>query len=140
MRFALDLMQHSKIARRTGSAVVLTGLVLIVGGLVVNTVGHLGVTEKTADKISEPAPPVVTDPFTLQVAAYLKHEHARQFVEQLKKLELDAYWTEAVRGQKKWYQVRISHFADKKSARDYGEALKGRGVIEDYYVANYRRP
>ena len=82
----------------------------------------------------------ISDPFTLQVAAYLNPQHAKKFVEHLKKQGLDAYWTEAVRGQKRWYQVRLSHFADKKSARDFGEELKSRKIIEDYYVANYRRP
>jgi cell division protein FtsN len=82
----------------------------------------------------------VTDPFTIQVAAYLKSEHAHRYVAQLKKNGLDAYWTLAVSANKKWYQVRISHFADKQSARQYGESLKAKGIIEDFYVANYRRP
>jgi len=75
----------------------------------------------------------------LQVAAYLQPEYAKKFVEQLKMLGEDAYWTEAVRGEKRWYQVRISHFPDKNSARNYGDVLKSKGIIEDYYVANYRR-
>jgi hypothetical protein len=140
MRYAIGLVQHSRKTRRILTGIVLAGLVLGIGGLVVNTVGHLVVTERTGDKKSEPATAVITDPFTLQVAAYLKHEHAKRFVEQLKKHGLDAYWTEAVRGPKRWYQVRLSHFADKKSARDYGETLKSKGIIDDYYVANYRKP
>jgi hypothetical protein len=140
VRYAVGLVQHSKKARRISTGIILAVLVMGIGGLVINTVGHLAVTEKAADKKSEPASEVITAPFTLQVGAYLKHEHAKRFVEQLKKQGLDAYWTEAVRGPKKWYQVRLSHFADKKSARDYGETLKSKGVIEDYYVANYRRP
>ncbi len=112
-----------------------------VGGLVINTVGHLFVTEKipTAGEKPEPPAETIADPFTLQVAAYLKSEYARQYVAQLKKQGLDAYWMEAVRGQKRWYQVRVSHFADKKSARDYAEKLKSKGIIADYYVANYIR-
>jgi len=140
LRYATDLIRHSRKTRRVLTGLVLAGLVLGIGGLVINTVGHLVVTEKDADKKTEPVAEVVTDPFTLQVAAYLKSEYAKRFVEQLKKQGLDAYWTEAVRGRKRWYQVRLSHFADKQSARDYGEELKSRGIIEDYYVANYRRP
>ena len=83
---------------------------------------------------------VVTDPFTLQVAAYLKPEHAKRYVAILKKHDLDAYWTEAAGGDKRWYQVRLSHFKDKNSARAYGESLKARGIFDDYYVANYQRP
>ena len=48
------------------------------------------------------------------------------------------YWweeevlNETVGGTKKWYQVRVSHFADKNSARTYGEALKAKGIIDDF--------
>ena len=67
-------------------------------------------------------------------------EYAHRYVALLKKHGLDAYWTQAVSANKKWYQVRISHFADKQSARHYGESLKTKGIIDDFYVANYRRP
>jgi cell division septation protein DedD len=76
----------------------------------------------------------------LQVAAYLQPDYAKRLVEDLQRQGQDAYWSEAVRGEKRWYQVRVSHFADKQSARDYGEKLKSQGIIDDYYVANYRRP
>jgi hypothetical protein len=135
-----QLIAHSRKARRVLTGILLTGLALAVAGLVVNTIGHLTVAETPA---GEQAPPpaqaiVVTDPFTLQVAAYLNPENAKQYVQQLKDRGVDAYWSEAVSGQKKWYQVRVSHFATKQSARDYGEKLKSEGIIEDYYVANYR--
>jgi cell division protein FtsN len=76
----------------------------------------------------------------LQVAAYLKPVYAKKFVENLKKQGLDAYWREAISANKKWYQVRVSHFADKKSARSFGESLKSKGIIDDYYVANFIAP
>ena len=90
-----------------------------------------------------PEPPietVVTDPFTLQVAAYVKVEHAEKFVATLKDQGLDAYYTEAKGADKHWYQVRISHFPTKEAARAYGEELKARGIIDDFYVANYEQP
>jgi septal ring-binding cell division protein DamX len=102
----------------------------------INTVGHLQHKEEAAIQTALPARPVVTDPFTLQVAAYLKPQYARKFVRQLRQQGLDAYWSEAVRGQKRWYQVRVSHFATKEAARNFGEKLKSQGIIEDYYVAN----
>lgn len=83
--------------------------------------------------------PMVTDRFTLQVAAYLKAEYAYKFVENLKSQGLDAYWTETASGGKTWYQVRIAHFPDRPSAREFGSRLKQRGVIEDFYVSNYSR-
>jgi hypothetical protein len=83
--------------------------------------------------------PMVIDRFTLQVAAYLKAEYAYKFVENLKSQGLDAYWTETASGGKTWYQVRIAHFPDRPSAREFGSRLKQRGVIEDFYVTNYSR-
>jgi septal ring-binding cell division protein DamX len=107
---------------------------------VVNTVRHLVKVEMPVAEKVEKAPEIITDPFTLQVAAYLKPGYAKKYVGQLKKQNLDAYWREAISGDKKWYQVRIAHFPDKKSARDFGESLKAKGIIDDYYVANYVSP
>ena len=88
---------------------------------------------------AEPPPAITDDPYTLQVAAYLKQEYAIRLVEDLKRKGLDAYWTETSSGGKVYYQVRISHFRDQQSARDFGRSLKGRGLIEDFYVTNYVR-
>lgn len=85
------------------------------------------------------APAVVRDPYTLQVAAYLKSEYALKFVDDLKQRGYDAYWTETASGGKTWYQVRIAHFPDPQSARDFGARLKQKGVIEDFYVTHYTR-
>ena len=85
------------------------------------------------------APAVVRDPYTLQVAAYLKSEYALKFVEDLKQRGHDAYWIETASGGKTWYQVRIAHFPDPQSARDFGARLKQKGIIEDFYVTNYTR-
>lgn len=83
-------------------------------------------------------PPPVKDPFTIQVAAYLKSDDAQRFVEQLKQHGLDAFWTEAMSANRKWYQVKVSHFTTKKQAMQYGQELKSKGLIDDYYVANYK--
>ena len=85
------------------------------------------------------APAVVRDPYTLQVAAYLKSEYALKFVDDLKQRGYDAYWIETASGGKTWYQVRIAHFPDPQSARDFGARLKQKGIIEDFYVTNYTR-
>jgi len=91
-----------------------------------------------ADSPSTSAPPPA-DLFTLQVAAHLKQEYALKLVEDLKKKGLDAYWIETVSGGKTWYQVRIAHFPDQPSAREYGRNLKWKGVIDDFYVTGYSR-
>jgi hypothetical protein len=97
-------------------------------------------TPAPAESPAATAPPAITDdPYTLQVAAYLKQEYALKRVEDLKRKGLDAYWTETSSGGKVYYQVRISHFRDQQSARDFGRSLKGKGVIEDFYVTNYVR-
>ena len=137
---AADLIQNSRKIRRALTGILLCGLLLGIGVLVVNTVRHLTATEASHAKVAPPPAKIISDPFTLQVAAYLQAAHAKNYVQQLKKQGVDAYWSEAVRADKRWYQVRVSHFATKQSARDYGAKLKAKGVIEDYYVANYRRP
>lgn len=86
-----------------------------------------------------PAAAAAMDPYTLQVAAYLKQEYALKLVEDLKRKGLDAYWIETSSGGKLWYQVRISHFPDQQSARDYGRNLKWKGMIDDFYVTHYMR-
>jgi hypothetical protein len=85
------------------------------------------------------APPAETDPYTLQVAAYLKQEYALKLVQDLKTKGLDAYYTETTSSGQRWYQVRISHFADQQSAREFGRNLKWKGLIDDFYVTNYVR-
>ena len=127
-------------SRRVLAGVLLTVLAAAVVALVINTASHLIKVDKPIAQKVEKAPEVITDPFTLQVAAYLKPNYAQKYVELLKQQGFDAYWREAISADKKWYQVRISHFADKKSARDFGESLKARGIIDDYYVANYVAP
>ena len=139
IKAAAKIIQHSRKVRRVLTGILLFGLAIGIGALVINTVSHLTVKEAPIDQAAAPVVEVTPDPFTLQVAAYLKPEYAKQFVQQLKKRGLDAYWSEAVSGEKRWYQVRVSHFATKQAARDYGEKLKADGIIDDFYVANYRR-
>jgi hypothetical protein len=134
------MFKQSRNARRLVAGTVLVGLSAIIAVLIINTIGHLTRTQKSAKLKKDPAAVVMTDPFTIQVAAYLKPDYAKRYVVKLKKQGLDAYWTEAEGGNKRWYQVRVSHFKDKASARAYGESLKAKGVINDYYVANYQRP
>jgi cell division septation protein DedD len=79
------------------------------------------------------------DPYTLQVAAYLRQDYALKLVEDLKRKGFDAYWIETSSGGKLWYQVRIAHFPDQQSAREFGRDLKWKGLIDDFYVTQYIR-
>jgi hypothetical protein len=111
-----------------------------VGWLVLSTASHMTGGITTPEPAPAPANVPVTDPFTLQVAAYLNESDARRYTDQLTDQGLDAYWTRASGANTTWYQVRISHFRTKAAARSYGEDLKNRQIIDDYYVANYSRP
>jgi hypothetical protein len=130
----------SRQARSTVKWIAMGLFMAIVGALVINTAIHVAADFNSAQKTPEPVVVPVTDPFTLQVAAYLNEADARRFVDQLKKQGLDAYWTRATGTSKTWYQVRVSHFATKEDARSVGDDLKKRQLISDYYVANYKRP
>ena len=83
--------------------------------------------------------PITTDPFTIQVAAYLKPEDAEGYVQTLKSKGLDAFSTRATSAQRVWYQVKVSHFPTKTQAQQYGDQLKSKGLIDDFYVANYKQ-
>jgi cell division septation protein DedD len=111
-----------------------------------NTVSYLVPTPAPEPQPAAPPPTVTTPPpakpmpFTLQVAAYLKPEHAEHYLEKLRQQGLDAYVIQAHGDEKTWYQVRIAHFPDKQTARTFGIELKGKGIIEDFYVARKPSP
>jgi hypothetical protein len=117
------------------AAVTLLSVAVIV--LVINTIRHLAQAPTPGKTAATPVEKIAIDKYTLQVAAYLKRKHAEKYVAQLKARGIDAYWIETTRGSKRWYQVRVSHFPDKAAARAFGLSLKKKGVIDDFYVANY---
>jgi hypothetical protein len=95
--------------------------------------------EPTTAPVAEATPAPVTDPFTIQVAAYLKPEDAQRFVDRLKQQKIDAFWTKATSANRTWYQVKVSHFPTRDDARNYGQQLRAKGLIDDFYVSNYSR-
>ncbi len=127
--------------RKVLKAGLIGGLALIAAALIFSTAGHL---VKPPPPPPPPAPEVAVKiepaPYTLQVAAYLKPGHADRFIRILKAKGQDAYRVEARSHQKIWYQVRVGHFPTKAAARAHGQQLKTEGAIEDFYVANYRKP
>lgn len=82
----------------------------------------------------------VLQPFTIQVAAYMHAEDAQGFVDRLKKEGLDVFWTKATSADRTWFQVKVGHFETKQQARLFGQDLKTKGLIDDFYVANYQEP
>ncbi|PIE61317.1 MAG: hypothetical protein CSA29_03970 [Desulfobacterales bacterium] len=78
----------------------------------------------------------IRKPYTIQVAAYLKSTHAQQYVAQLERKGITATVKTTGAGGKTWYLVRVSAFTDKKSAVEYGNHLKSKNIIEDFFVSN----
>jgi hypothetical protein len=137
------LFNHIKRSRRSKLILEWTMITILAVGviaLMINTVSHLIRTKRALYEKEKATEIVVTDPFTLQVAAYLKPQDAERYVKYLKMKKLDAFWIKRRGKRKVWYQVRVSHFANKTSARAYGKNLKEQGIIDDFYVANYERP
>jgi len=117
----------------------LIGMVAVIAvALVIHTATYLIKPESGGETKALTFP--VEGRFTVQVAAYLKPEHAEWFMAKLREKGIAAYWVQTKRGGKNWYQVRVSRFPDKASARAYGESLKAQGIIEDFYIANFVPP
>lgn len=111
----------------------------------IGVVLYVGLSSRPTPRAPEPEPPAVKaeekipvphDPFTIQVAAYLKSRDAQRFVDQLTSQKLDAFWTKATSANRTWYQVKVSHFPTREAAQRYGQDLKSKGLIDDFYVAN----
>jgi len=124
---------------------IVAGLGAAAAAFLINTVGYLTPTPPPEPRVAQPPPveapaPPPPMPYTLQVAAYLKPEHAQHYLENLEKQGLDAYVVQAYGNEKTWYQVRIAHFPDKSAARAFGSSLKEKGIIEDFYVARDQSP
>ncbi|MCK5687216.1 SPOR domain-containing protein [bacterium] len=103
--------------------------------LLVNTMSHI-FDSRTVKKEKVEIPIKVPKPFTIQVAAYLKVQHAQRYVDLLSKKKIDARIKKVDGGGKIWYVVRVSEFNDKQSATAYGESLKMDKIIEDFFVSN----
>jgi hypothetical protein len=120
----------------------ITGLGILAAFFIVHTIGYLAPSPTPPP--TTPSPPVAPQatvapsppmPYTLQVAAYLKPEHAERYLKDLEVNGIEAYLARAHANDKTWYQVRIAHFPTKAEALAYGSDLKAKGLIEDFYVA-----
>ncbi len=69
--------------------------------------------------------------FTLQAGAFAKAENAARFSETLSAQGLEATYYASGDGL---YRVRFGDFASKDKARAKGEALRGAGIIEAFWV------
>jgi tetratricopeptide (TPR) repeat protein len=139
-RDVINLIKQSRRPKLILKWTMITTLAIGVIVLTVNTTSHLIRTKKARYEKEKATEIVITDPFTLQVAAYLKPQDAERYVKYLKSKQLDVFLIKRRGKNRVWYQVRVSHFASKESAREYGKRLKLKGIIDDFYVANFERP
>lgn len=138
-RQGIDTLTRSPQLRRGLTWGLMAGLAIMAAVFLINTVRHL-TPSPTPEPAPSPAMPTVEPspppmPYTLQVAAYLKPEHAERYLQALQAQGIEAYVTQAHGSDKTWYQVRIAHFPSKAAALAYGSELKSRGLVEDFYVA-----
>lgn len=101
----------------------------------VSTLSHTLKTRVTEDKQTVQEK-IIRKPFTIQVAAYLTLAHAQNYVDSLKKKQIDASIKKVEGGGKTWFVVSVSEFIDKQSATEYGNALKQQHLIDDFFVNN----
>jgi hypothetical protein len=139
-RDAINLIKQSRRPKLILKWTMITILAIGVIALTVNTTRHLVRTKRALYEKEKTTEIVATDPFTLQVAAYLRPQDAERYVKYLKSKKLDAFLIKRRGKNRIWYQVRVSHFATKVSAREYGKRLKVKGIIDDFYVANFETP
>lgn len=67
--------------------------------------------------------------YTINVASFQPRERADRYVEELKKLGVDAYvWEVDLPEKGKWHRVAVGHFPTLKEAKDYKEALRNKGM------------
>ena len=104
-------------------------------GFMYNTISHLRAS-KAVDEIEVIVEKKIPKPFTIQVAAYLKESHADKYLKVLRQQNIDARIKKTGGGGKTWYLVQVSEFADKADATAYGNQLKQKNIIEDFFVSN----
>lgn len=126
------------------SAVIVFAAIVIISGI--STIKYISETRESPESTSSPAakPPeiAVSGRFTIQVASYRNRNLAISESNRLKQLGFpNAYWGESrISDDNVWYYVRISRFEGKQETKEFGDNLKSKGIIDDFYVANYKEP
>ena len=82
-----------------------------------------------------------TGQYTVQIVAAPTQTEAEETVSQLKAKGVDAYVLKSfVSGKGTYYRVRVGAFRNANEARKYGETLKQKGVVPDFFIAPYEAP
>ncbi|HSW38911.1 MAG TPA: SPOR domain-containing protein [Acidobacteriota bacterium] len=125
------------------AAVITFAVVVIISA--VSTVIYIRDTRESPEAVSAPEKQqprmAATGRYTIQVASFRDRQRAMSFSDRMMELGYPAYWGQSRSSTENiWYYVRVSRFEDIAEAREFGELLKSRGVIDDFYVANYTAP
>jgi cell division septation protein DedD len=79
--------------------------------------------------------------FTVQIESVQSQAVAESVVQQLKARGLEAYWVKSnIAGIGLRYRVRVGQFPTRTAAKLHGARLQQRGVITDFFVAEYELP
>jgi CHAT domain-containing protein len=80
-------------------------------------------------------------PYTIQFEASPELETAQEKVKLLKSQGIDAYIVKTeVKGKGTFFRVRGGNFRTQIEAQKYGADLRGRGSVDDFFVARYEQP
>jgi len=81
---------------------------------------------------------VISDkPYTIQAGAFKDRERALTLIKTLNQHQLQAYLTPPQEGSS-WYQVRLGHYDTLSQARAVADELKNKGIISNYFIANFQ--
>ncbi|MBL8191459.1 MAG: SPOR domain-containing protein [Acidobacteria bacterium] len=82
-----------------------------------------------------------TGKFTIQIVAAQSQTEAEELVSLLKANGVEAYVLKSViLGKGTFYRVRTGTFPNANEARKYGESLKQKGIVPEFFVAPYEAP
>jgi CHAT domain-containing protein len=82
-----------------------------------------------------------TMPYTIQFEAAPALQTAQEKVNGLKAQGVDAYIVKSeVKGKGTFFRVRAGNFRTPTEAQKYGTDLRGKGTVEEFFVARYEAP
>ncbi|KPL18736.1 MAG: hypothetical protein AMJ92_06645 [candidate division Zixibacteria bacterium SM23_81] len=91
--------------------------------------------KKIVASTMEETPPTITLPpigaYTINVASFRKRQSAERYVEELKKMGIEAFnWEVNLPEKGKWYRVSVGDFSSREEAEDYANDLKAKGISD----------
>jgi hypothetical protein len=79
--------------------------------------------------------------YTVQLEAAPTKEAAEEKIRQLKTKDVEAYVVKSfVPGKGTFYRVRVGLFPNQNEARKFGDDLRRRGVVPEFFIAPYEKP